>query len=126
MNSARQTRASISDASKNALKAITREQFQASEKFGTMTGDDLYWALNRAATEASSVDDFYNKLVSLIDDRLGSGAYILTLDTSDNGGGGICGYTNPRLPNSVLWGGAAGTLPGVVSKAGVTCFVFWG
>ncbi|WP_437717089.1 hypothetical protein WMF45_12165 [Sorangium sp. So ce448] len=91
-----------------------------------LSNDDLYYLLYRAAQESSSLDGFNNNVTSLLDQKLGSGAYILTLAVSQGGQNGVLYKKNPRLDSSSSWSGDTGSLPGSVSNYGVYCFVAWG
>ncbi|AKT39607.1 hypothetical protein [Chondromyces crocatus] len=122
MSATKHTKGSIPE----EIKAITREQFFTPKNYGSLTGNDLYWILYRAASETNTLTAFREEVVRLLDERLGPDTYIVVLDSSENGGDGIFYRKNPRLPNDVAWGGTAGVLPGVVARHGVSCYVFWG
>ncbi|WP_437975335.1 hypothetical protein WMF11_46375 [Sorangium sp. So ce295] len=122
MNTPMKAQASITE----AVKTRTLEQVVAAGRSGAFAGDDLYWILYRAATEASDTNAFYFGIINLLDQALGQNAYIFAWTISKNGYGGFIDNTNPRLPNGIQWGGDAGVLPGVASAYAVSVFVFWG
>jgi len=106
------------------VEGIKPQEFVATTNFGTLSGDDLYWLLYRAASETGSggsFDTFDSKVQSLLTDRLGAGRYGLTLVT----GSGPFEFINTLLPNNLCWCGEQGVLPGFGSTHGVYCFVWW-
>ncbi len=108
-----------------SIKNQTRADFLAQANTGTLTGDDLYWLLYRAAVDApDSADSFYNEVSQLLAARLGEGNYVFSLCTTPGAATGQLGNGGSLLSNCVLWGGAAGVLPGFGSKNMIECFVF--
>ena len=106
-------------------KAASREEFFASKKPGErISGDDLYWILQRCAQEGSSEDDFINRVESLLDQQLGQNNYAMGISLNDGSSGGRIDAHGNKLPSTLIWGGAAGVLGGCVSKCGVSIFVF--
>lgn len=109
-----------------SIVARTREEFLATGS-ASLTGDDLYWALYRAAVESQgSFSAFSQQVGQLLDSKLGSGSYELVLTIVQDGHNGQIAVTNSRLPNSLLWAGDAGVLPGIGQNNAVACVVFWG
>ncbi len=107
------------------IKNQTRADFLAQENTGTLTGDDLYWLLYRAAVDAGdSADNFYSEVDQLLAARLGAGNYVYGLCTQPGANSGMYGNGGSLLPNCVFWGGAQGVLPGFGSKNAIECFVF--
>ncbi|WP_438023583.1 hypothetical protein [Sorangium sp. So ce233] len=109
-----------------AVETRTLEQVVAAGRSGAFAGDDLYWILRRAATEASDPNGFYDGIVRLLDQALGQNAYIFTWTIFKGGYPGAYNNQNPRLPNGLPWSGYPGVLPGFASDYAVTVFVFWG
>ncbi|WNG60144.1 hypothetical protein F0U59_39590 [Archangium gephyra] len=108
------------------FKTLKREEFLSPTNFGTLSGQDLYWLLYRAASDAQdSVSNFYNEVGQLLEERLGAGNYVFGLNVAPGEHGGTIGFDGSALPNNMQWGGDAGVLPGIGRSAGVSCFVFW-
>ncbi|WP_224241357.1 hypothetical protein [Hyalangium gracile] len=107
------------------IKTRTREEFLAQTNFGALSGDDLYWLLYRAASEAQgSLDKFLNEVEQLLTAKLGEGNFIFVVragaSISSDGG-----YGGSALPNSQYWAGYAGVLPGFGANHAIACSVFW-
>lgn len=110
----------------DSIQSRTREQFLAAAS-GSLSHDDLYWILYRAATDhPNSGDDFCNEVKSLVESALGAGNYMLTVNIDPNSHGGSFDYEGTRLGNVAYWGGDAGLLPGLGRNNAITCVVFWG
>jgi len=104
------------------------KQFIATENFGTMSGNDLYWLLYQAASEtgsSGSAETFCNNVEALLTERLGAGRYGLHLAISPNSSGGSYDLVPILLPTNLFWGGDAGVLPGFGAKNAVQCLVWW-
>ena len=106
----------MEDFDASSAKMITKEEFLASDNFGTLSGEDLYSVLRIVAGESNTEGEFCSNLSSHLISRLGGQArFVIVFD------GGTMWY--PRESQSQTWGGAAGALPGF--NHSIQVFVWW-
>ena len=91
-----------------------------------VAGIDLYGMLRNAATQTNTLDDFADNLNSSLDAALGDGNYVASLAMAKDGHNSEYNTFGTKLPNTALWCGDAGILPGVASSYFVMLTVFTG
>lgn len=103
-------------------KSRSHEELMAAENFGSISGNDLYWLLRLVAVEASSQQDFCNRLENLLDERLGSGRNLFTAVFN-----GDFWYPDAHqsYANYQTWSGGRGVLPGAFGQNNSVGVLVW-